>query len=166
MMVIGEISFYIVVIALSFVSFRSTFVVFILPLLIFRFITMLGNWTQHAFVCPEDPANDFKNSITCINVKYNHKCWNDGYHLSHHQKPNRHWTEHPMHLVDNKDLYSDNKAVVFDKLDFLQVFWHLMHKHYDKLAEHMVDVNGVYGGKQERIELLKGRTRPIAIKAA
>ena len=56
---------------------------------------MMGNWTQHAFVDGEDPGNAYKNSITCINVKYNKKCWNDGYHISHHIRPAMHWTEHP-----------------------------------------------------------------------
>lgn len=160
-MIAGEVTFYIMVILLSIIDFPTTLMVFILPLIIFRFITMLGNWTQHAFICPEEPDNDYKNSITCINVKYNHKCWNDGYHLSHHDKPNRHWTEHPNHLVENKDLYSKNKAIVFDKLDFLQVFWHLMHKNYEKLATHMIDLNGVYGDMQARMQLLRARTQRI-----
>ncbi len=82
-------------VGLSFVNFPATLVVFILPFVISRIIMMVGNWAQHAFIDAGDPSNHYKNSITCINTKYNHKCWNDGYHISHHVKPNMHWTEHP-----------------------------------------------------------------------
>ena len=160
-MVAGEISFYLMVIALSFVNLPTTIVVFFIPLLIFRLITMVGNWTQHAFVSTDEPDNDYKNSTTCINVRYNRRCWNDGYHLSHHLKPNRHWTEHPAHLVNNKDEYASNRAIVFNGLDFGQVFLNLMQKKYDVLADHMININGVYGSKDDMIALLKSRTMKI-----
>ena len=92
----GETLFYIFVAALCFVNFAATFMVFILPFFLSRIVLMLGNFAQHAFVDANDPGNAYKNSITCINTKYNHKCWNDGYHISHHIKPTKHCTEHPV----------------------------------------------------------------------
>ena len=160
-MVTGEIAYYIVVITLSFINFPATLIAFILPFLIFRFITMLGNWAQHAFIDVDDPENLYKSSITCINVKYNHRCWNDGYHISHHIRPNMHWTEHPKHFLTNLDDYAKNKAIVFDGLDFLQVFIHLMNKRYEKLADHLVNINETFGSKEEAIQALKARTQKI-----
>ena len=163
-MVAGEVTFYLVVIALSIVNFQATLVVFILPFLIFRFITMMGNWSQHAFVDPEEPGNLFKSSITCINVKYNHKCWNDGYHISHHIRPNLHWTLHPQHLLDNRESYRNNEALIFSGLDFLGVFLLLMQKKYDRLADHLVNIDGMFASREKAVAVMKRRAGAISRK--
>ncbi len=155
----GEVSFILLCFGLSFISFSATLMVFILPFIISRIIMMMGNFTQHAFVDPEDPANPYKNSITCINVKYNHKCWNDGYHISHHIKPHLHWTEHPKYFKKTLDKYVENKAIVFDGIDYLPIFFYLMAKNYKKLAEHIVNIDGMFNSTEEAIEHLKARTR-------
>jgi hypothetical protein len=51
-----------------YVNPRAAFCVFILPLLTLRLGLMAGNWGQHAFVDPDDPASDFRSSITLIDV--------------------------------------------------------------------------------------------------
>lgn len=162
----GEIVFYGTVIALCFVNFTATFFAFIFPLFVFRIVAMLGNWSQHSFVDAEDPENPYKNSGTCINHKYNHKCWNDGYHISHHIYPHLHWTEHPNHLMQNHQEYADNKALVFENLDFLRVFILLMQKKYDALADHVVNFNGTFKSKEEIVELLKARTMKMDVAHA
>ena len=160
--VFGEIFFLIFCTALSFVNFPATFMVFILPFLISRFIMMLGNWTQHAFIDPQDPANLYKSSITTINVKYNHKCWNDGYHISHHIKPTLHWTEHPNHFRDNLDEYVQNRALIFDGVDYLAIFVLLMRRRYDLLARHVVNIGDSYATDAEVIDMLKLRTMRLS----
>ncbi|MEM9922039.1 MAG: fatty acid desaturase, partial [Bacteroidota bacterium] len=105
----------------------------------------------------------YKNSITCINVKYNHKCWNDGYHISHHQKPAMHWTKHPEFFQKTLHEYAENKAVVFDGIDFLQVFVKLMRRDYDSLAENMLNIDNTFSSKEEAIALLKERTQKIEV---
>ncbi|MFD2571648.1 fatty acid desaturase family protein [Spirosoma soli] len=161
---IGEITFGIVCVALCFVSWPATVLVFILPLFIYRLVAMLGNWTQHAFVDGDDPGNAYKNSITCINVKYNKKCWNDGYHISHHVRPAMHWTEHPVFFQKTIDKYAQNQAIVFDGLDFLQIFFLLMRGRYDKLAQHMVNINGTFVDDDDAIALLRQRTQRILVR--
>ncbi len=165
-LIIGELSFYAICALLCLVNFPATLVVFILPYLIFRIITMMGNWTQHTFIDPDDPANLYKSSINCINVKYNKKCWNDGYHISHHIRPSLHWTRHPLEFLKNKDKYSANEAIVFDGLDFLQVFYFVMLKRYDVLARHFVNLNERYASEEEVIQMLKRRTKKIPLPAA
>jgi hypothetical protein len=126
---------------------------------------MVGNWTQHAFVAAKDPGNAYKNSITCVNVKYNLKCWNDGYHITHHLKPGLHWTNHPVEFMKTLPLYAKNKAIVFQGIGFLGIFLHLMRKDYDKLADNVVNINNTFSSKEELIELMKQRTRPIPVLA-
>lgn len=157
----GEISFFVLVIALSFINFPATFLAFWFPLFVFRFVAMIGNWTQHSFVDADDPGNHYKNSATCINHKYNHKCWNDGYHISHHILPSLHWTEHPKHLLNNAGEYAENKALIFDGLDFLGIYLLLMRGRYEELAKHVVNINNTFQSEEEVIALMKERTARI-----
>ncbi|MFB6455442.1 fatty acid desaturase family protein [Chitinophaga sp. Hz27] len=159
----GELFFIAACVGLSFINFPATFVVFILPFIISRIIMMVGNWAQHAFISAEDPDNAYKNSITCINTKYNHKCWNDGYHISHHDKPNMHWTDHPVYFKKTLDQYITNEAIVFDGIHFLHVWLWLMRKRYDLLARHFVNIGNKFNTDEEIAAFLKGRTGRITV---
>lgn len=161
----GEILFIVFCAAMCWVNWPATLVVFIIPFVLFRLISMMGNWAQHAFLRPEDPANAYWNSITCINTKYNHKCWNDGYHISHHIKPSMHWTEHPIYFRKTLQQYIDRDAIVFDGIHFLHVFFWLMGKRYDLLAKHYVDLSGRYANDAEVMEMLRARTAPIPFQS-
>lgn len=160
----GEVIFIACCVVLCYFNWAATVVVFILPFVISRIIMMMGNWAQHAFICSEDPDNAYRNSITCINTKYNHKCWNDGYHISHHLKPSMHWTEHPTYFLKTIDEYKDNDAIVFDGIHFLHVFVYLMRKRYDLLAKHFVNIGDAYATDEAIITFLKTRTTRIAIE--
>lgn len=155
----GEFSFFAFCIVMCFVNLPGTMAVFVVTFFVSRMIMMIGNWTQHAFIDPDDPDNPYKNCCTTLNVKYNKRCWNDGYHISHHARPALHWTEHPNSFKQNLDEYAKNKAVVFDGLDFGGTFLCLMTKNYDKLAKHFVNVNGVFQSDEEVIAMLKVRTQ-------
>jgi fatty acid desaturase len=164
--IIGEALFLLFCGAMLLVDWKATLVVFLLPLLIFRFVAMVGNWTQHTFIDPSDPGNDLANSITCINVKFNKRCWNDGYHASHHIHPTMHWTEHPVYFRENMAEFGRNKAVVFDGLDFGAVFFLLFRDRYDKLAEHFVDVGDNFRSDEEVIAFLRTRTARFPMPAS
>lgn len=161
---IGEAVFLLVCLALAFVSWQTTLLVFVAPLLIVRFMMMAGNWAQHAFVDPQAPQNNFLNSITCINSIYNKRCWNDGYHIGHHLKPHMHWTDMPRDFMANKDKYAENKALVFEKLDYHQIWAMLMFKRYDRLASYLVNINGMFSSREEAIRLMKQRTKRIDLR--
>lgn len=158
----GEFLFVALCVALSFISFPATFVVFILPFFLSRFVMMVGNWTQHAFLAAEDPSNPYKNSVTCVNTKYNQKCWNDGYHASHHVRQGMHYTQHPQYFMETIDKYIENKAIVFQGIGFLGIFWHLMLGNYQTLANNAVNINGTFSGDEEFIELMKSRCNRIS----
>ena len=159
--ILGELLYIGSVVGLCFVNFWATLFVFILPFVTTRITMMLGNWAQHAFVDPEDPGNEYKNSVTCINHQYNHNCWNDGYHISHHVKPNLHWTEHPNHLLDNRATYAKHQAMVFEGIEFGGVWFNLMRKNYEKLADHLVNIDGAFASREEAIAVMKSRTAKI-----
>ena len=159
----GELLFMAMCVALCFINWPATLVVFILPFFTFRIIAMTGNWAQHAFIDIREPENSYKNSVTCINTKYNIKCWNDGYHISHHLQSTMHWTEHPVFFKNTIDQYIASDAVVFDGIHFLHVFIYLMRDRYDLLARHFVNLGGRYKTDEEIIAMLRERTRKINV---
>ena len=158
----GELSFYLFCTAMCFVNFHVTLWVFIIPFVFARIVMMLGNWVQHAFVDEKVPEH---NSINCINTRYNHVCWNDGYHVVHHNRPALHYTEMPLEFLRNQDQIANDKTIVFDGLNYLHIFYWLMTKRYDKLADNVVNVNNMFSSKEEAMALLKERTKKILLPA-
>jgi fatty acid desaturase len=157
----GEASWYGVVILLSFVNFKATLVVLILPFIFTRFMMMAGNWGQHAFIDADAPENCYRNSITCINTPYNRKCFNDGYHIIHHIKPAMHYTDMAQEFIDNREDYIRERAIVFEGVDFFQVWFLLMTKNYKGLAKRYVQLDGSPKDEAAIIALLKERTARI-----
>jgi fatty acid desaturase len=161
-MLAGEVSYYALTLLLLFVNWRATVVVFLAPVLIVRFLMMAGNWGQHAFVCKQQPESPFRNSITVIRCRYNERCFNDGYHIGHHAKANRHWSEMPADFEANIEEYARQGAIVFEGIDFFGVWALLMLRRYTALAKHYVALGGERPAEQEIIALLKSRTQAIA----
>ena len=161
-LLIGEISFVIFIVVMMLIDWQATLVVFIAPTIIARFAMMAGNWAQHAFIDREDPANCYRNSITCINSTYNKRCFNDGYHIGHHLKANRHWTDMPTDFVANRERYAKEQAIVFEGVDFFVVWLMLMAKRYDALAKRFVPLVENPPSREEIVAMLKERTRRIS----
>lgn len=160
---LGEGSFWLVSILLFvFVSPKATLTVLVFPVLIVRTLMMAGNWGQHAFIDPHEPNNDFKSSITCINSRYNRRCFNDGYHIIHHLKPALHYSEMANEFDKNRELYGKQDAIVFDGYDFFEVWFLLMTKQYGKLARAFVRLPGAPNRTDEEvIALIRERMRPF-----
>lgn len=157
----GLIFFWGTVALVTYLNPRASVVVVFVPMAIAWFGLMAGNWTQHAFVDGQDPNNPYKNSITVIDAVYNKRCYNDGYHIGHHLKQMRHWTEMPEDFEVNREKYIENKSIVFRTHDY-QILWiFLMLKRYDILAKYFVDLSEKMS-KDEIVALLKSRTAPIA----
>jgi fatty acid desaturase len=151
--------------ALLWVHPRATLVALLLPWLAVHFLMMMGNWGQHAFIDPARPGDSYVNSITCVNSGYNARAFNDGYHIGHHVKANRHWTEMPRDFLDNMARYAKEGCVVFERLDFFMVSVLLFLKRYDLLARRFVRLGGDTRSDDEVAAFLRSRTRPIAQKA-
>lgn len=149
-------------VALSFVHLEATIAAFVVPWFFMRFAMMWGNWGQHAFIDPSRPGDSYANSITCINSGYNQRCFNDGYHIGHHVKQNRHWTELPADFEANVERYRKEGCIVFEGIDFFIVSLFLFLKRYDWLAKRFVRLPGDERTDAEVIEFLKSRTQRIA----
>lgn len=156
---VGEYVYMVFCIAMCFVNFKATMVVFVVPLLFARLVMMLGNWTQHSFIDAQDPDNLYTNSINCINTVYNHTCWNDGYHIIHHIRPGLHYTEMPAEFLKRKDEFANKKAIVFDGIHYLHIFIYLMTKQYHKLADNLVNINGMFDTREQAIAVMRERTK-------
>jgi fatty acid desaturase len=155
------VGFYVAVAGLMFVNWRATLVVLVLPFVITRFAMMAGNWAQHAFIDAAAPDNCYRNSITCINSSYNRRCFNDGYHIGHHIKQTRHWTEMPEDFRSNVSTYETEGAIVFEGLDFFLVWAALMVGSYDWLARRYVALGAQRPSRDEIVTLLRTRTARI-----
>jgi fatty acid desaturase len=159
---VGEIAFWAVVASLAVLNFEATLVVFLVPVLVVRTLMMAGNWAQHAFIEPGDPGNDYRNSVTCINCRYNIRCFNDGYHIVHHRRPQQHWTELPAEFETRREAYGKQDAIVFDGIDFFTVWHYLMLRRWNALAKAFVRLPGAPARTDEEVvTFLKTRLQPI-----
>jgi hypothetical protein len=157
---VGEVVFFVMCGGLAFLNWKATLVVFIVPYLSTRLLMMCGNWGQHAFVDQKAPGDSYLNSITCINTGYNRRCFNDGYHIGHHVKQTRHWTEMPDDFTAQRGIYAEKGAIVFEGIDFFIVWVFLMLKRYNWLARCYVHLGeGERPSEADIIALLRSRTQ-------
>jgi fatty acid desaturase len=161
----GEWAFYLFCVGMCFVNLHATLWIFIIPFVFARIVMMLGNWTQHSFIDETDPENNFTSAINVINTPYNHTCWNDGYHTVHHLRPAMHYTDIPAEFLRLKSTFAEKKTFIFDGIHYLHVFVYLMGKRYDKLADHLVNLNGnTFASREEAIALMKRRVQKITVE--
>ncbi|KAK2785971.1 hypothetical protein FQN53_007074 [Emmonsiellopsis sp. PD_33] len=144
----------------KYVHWKATLFVFGLPLFQLRIGLMVGNWGQHAFVDELDPDSDFRSSITLVDVASNRFCYNDGYHTSHHLNPLRHWREHPVAFLKQKERYSSEHALVFYNIDYIMLTISLLRKDYAHLARCLVPIGDqVHMTLDEIAVMLQTKTR-------
>ncbi len=160
--VIGEFVHVSVIAAAMALDWRFGFAAFLAPAVSCRFMMMVGNGGQHAFVNTDHKNNGLANAITCINSGYNKRCFNDGYHIGHHLRANRHWSELPADFLASREQYAKEGAIVFEGLDFFLVSvllwtgqWKFLAKCYVRLGKPMTD--------DEVIALLKDRVKPVRV---
>ena len=51
--------------------------------------------------------------------------------------------------MKRKDEFATNKAIVFDGIHYLHVFFYLLNKRYDKLADNLVNINNTFSSREE-----------------
>jgi fatty acid desaturase len=158
---IGDLLHQALIVLALFVKWRFALVAFAFPYVTVRFMMMVGNWGQHAFINTAHENNGIANSITCINSGYNRRAFNDGYHIGHHLKANRHWTELPQDLYDNREMYAREGALVFQGLDFFLVSVLLWTGRWRVLAKRFVRLDGRPRSDEEVILMLKSRVQPV-----
>jgi len=161
----GELAHVLVIGAAMTLDLRFGLVAFLVPALLCRFMMMVGNWGQHAFINTAIPNSGLSNSITCINAKYNARCFNDGYHIGHHLRASRHWTELPGDLENSRDTYVREGAIVFFGVDFFMVSVLLWTGQWRVLARRFVRLDGRERSDESVIVMLRSRVAPVRVPA-
>jgi hypothetical protein len=158
--VIGEGIYWCAFVALLLWKPAATLTVLAVPLIAMRTLMMMGNWAQHAFIAQGGPDNAYTASITCINSRYNRRCFNDGYHIGHHLKARAHWTEYPVQFERELDAYAAQGAIVFENVDYFMIWLLLMTGRWTSLARAYVPLPGAPELTTEQVvALLKDRVR-------
>ena len=153
----GMIIFYGLIAVVMYFNFWFGFAYLLLPHLSSIIFLAAINYTWHAWTDPSDPKNIYKNSITIINGQYN--VYNEDYHVEHHKRPQTHWEEYPINYEKYKNEYAANRAIIFQDTQAFAVFFMLLLGHYEKMANHMVDLNGDMT-TEDKIALMKKRLQP------
>jgi fatty acid desaturase len=161
----GELCHQALIVGALFLHWRFALVAFLFPYVAVRTMMMVGNWGQHAFINTARKNDGVANAITCINSAYNQRSFNDGYHIGHHLKANRHWTELPQDLLDSREMYVREGAIVFEGIDFFLVSVLLWTGSWRVLARHFVRLDGKERSDEDVIALLKERVQPVEIEA-
>ncbi len=132
--------------------------VFIIPLLVMRFGMMAANWGQHAFTLP----------LTIIDASYNAVAFNDGYHLSHHHNPLKHWSEHPLYKAASCPLVTPlEDTITLRGLSFGDVWLMLMLHDYPGLARcYVFTGEGARPSQDAIMQQLRAQVRPRVSKTA
>lgn len=107
----------------------------------------------HSFVEPDDPTNQYINSITIVNGFDN--VWNEDYHVVHHHAVGVHWSDAPAHYEKNKDKYAEVTATIFrDCEEGLMIYW-IFSGLWDELANHFVDLSGKLSHEEKKALILR-----------
>jgi fatty acid desaturase len=165
-LVVGEFGYWAMCAYLSRINLVATLASFIVPLLLVRFGMMSGNWAQHAFISPARPYDDFTSSITTLGTFYNKFCFNDGYHTTHHLNARLHWFDMPQDIMNRAPQFIASGALIFNGLDFHDLFWCLMFKDYKKIAKAIIPLDGKERPEAELIALIKERVRALTPEEA
>lgn len=159
---VGEIAFYLLCIGLGLWHLQPTIVVFVIPFCFVRFMMMVGNWAQHAFVDPDAPDNDYKSSVNTIYKPYNDRLFNAGYHIFHHVRKGTHYSDLPTEFEQNRETYGRQDAIVFDGIDLFAIWVLLLARRHATLAKYFVRLPGApVRTNEEVIALFKRRLAPI-----
>jgi fatty acid desaturase len=139
----------------------ATLFVFILPTIILSFALMEGNWKQHIFVDPNDPANNYKSTYACINTPTNALNFNDGYHIEHHEKPSMPWHRLPQYFQSQLPNYAEQDGFIFTNISSGQVGRLVLNGQLEQLADHYLNVGQKNRTKEELVEEFRRRLQPI-----
>mmetsp|Transcript_13129 Transcript_13129/g.17943 ORF Transcript_13129/g.17943 Transcript_13129/m.17943 type:complete len:364 (-) Transcript_13129:45-1136(-) len=133
----------------------------IVPFMVTSFALMFGNWSQHIFIDPSNPESNYGLTYNCVDTPDNQKSFNDGYHIVHHINARCHWSEMPQKYLDSVQEYTKHDALVFRGLGFFEVGVLVMARQLGVLADRWMDLTTPVRSREEKIEILRERLRPI-----
>jgi len=116
------------------------------------------NWTWHGFCDKDQIDNEYINSTTFVNGTDN--VFNEDYHVAHHLQHTMHWIDLKKHYENNIEIFKQNQATIFTDIQQIELFFYMIFKKYDLMANKFVDLSGKLS-HQEKINLLKKRMEKI-----
>jgi fatty acid desaturase len=161
---------YLTYLSIVYIPWAGTWLI-AMPIIISSFLLMFGNWSQHMFIDPERPWNNFVLSYTCMNSPSQQRSFNDGYHINHHIAPLCHWADLPADFERCVRRFEEEESFCFSGIDNFCIGINVFIGRLDKLTEHMinpctgkpwkVDTNGNIDRTACIIEL-KRRLKPVS----
>lgn len=146
------------------VSPVATLWVLVIPFFVASFAMMFGNWSQHVFVDPLTPRNNYRLTYNLVNAGDNQKSFNDGYHILHHVNSKIHWSDLPFRFMDSLDKHAQEDALVFEGIAFFDVGFLVFTGQLGKLADRYVNIGQKSRSKEDLVKLFQSRLRPICQK--
>jgi hypothetical protein len=135
--------------------------VFVIPWCLMRFFMMAANWGQHAFINPDSKD---AHSLTILHTSYNDVAFNDGFHASHHENSQRHWSDHLAAPISCRVASFANITFAGD-INFGDVWLLLMTKNYARMEELFVFSDQQHRpSKAEIISELRRQVAPVRVK--
>jgi hypothetical protein len=131
------------------------------------FALMLGNYSQHIFVDPDNPKSNYGLACNHINAPFNMLTFNDGYHITHHVSSNTHWSEMPIHFIQHLDKYEQGGAILFQGINFDDVTFSVFagEKGLRRLAKKVVQLTPEPRTESELVAMFRKRLQPVRSEA-
>jgi len=140
---------------------QATFWIFLLPVFVTQLLFSFGNYSQHIFIDPQRPNDNYALTYCCINATDNQYSFNDGYHITHHINARLHWSLMPQRFLDNLDKYIAADAIIFHSIGFFDVGLMTFTRQWKKLASHVVQIGPKKRSDEELINMFKYRCTPV-----
>lgn len=109
------------------------------------------NYTWHAFIDPNDPDNDYVNSLTILNGL--NFTLDEEYHVVHHQYGGVHWSRNKELYERHVEDYKKHTASVFKDCNLFVIWGMIVAKDYDGLADNFVQYEEDESKRLSRDEL-------------
>jgi len=130
------------------------FYTLILPFFFSSFFFMIGNYSQHIFIDPDNFDDNYALTVNCIGTGSNNQMsFNDGYHIIHHYNSRIHWSELPDEYLNTWKEHDDRKALIFQGIDFFGIGFMVLTGQIDALADKYVGTMS----KEEVLKTMKHR---------
>ena len=131
------------------------------------FFLMMGNWTEHTYLNPEQPSTPYGSAINSVDTIHNTRTFVNGYHILHHMKMGLKWTKHVEYFYEVQGELAKNDCITLKQMTTWHIWIYTMTGRLDKIADQFVPLNEKQAQmtKQDIIDMLKERLKPIKPKA-
>lgn len=126
-------------------------------------ISAMGFFQEHGIVDTTDPDNIYRNSLHYIAPDNAHGSRGEDFHIAHHLRPGRHWSEYASHVATDLTRYAEERAVGFlDGPGRIDTYYRLIwRRDFTGLADYFVLFGRPDFPSEEMAALLRARTLPL-----